>query len=126
MSPDENQAGQRIFAGLVFIGEIMKRFCLMCLIVVFTTSLLLGGCTRKQESAAREDSNTPVRFFWPPTILQRESFLTLPVLTARFIQAYIIDGSTIALGMIITTIPAMFVFITRKRRFVCWGPGAVT
>ncbi|MDR2741646.1 MAG: ABC transporter substrate-binding protein [Treponema sp.] len=46
----------------------MKRFCLMCLITLFTMALVLGGCSKK-ETAAPADPNAPVELLvwcWDP------------------------------------------------------------
>jgi lactose/L-arabinose transport system substrate-binding protein len=47
----------------------MKRIGLMCLIVLFTTALVLGGCSKKKEAVAPADPNAPVQlsvWCWDP------------------------------------------------------------
>jgi lactose/L-arabinose transport system substrate-binding protein len=49
--------------------ESMKRLGLMCLIVLLAAVLVLGGCSKKQETAAPADPNAPVQLLvwcWDP------------------------------------------------------------
>jgi lactose/L-arabinose transport system substrate-binding protein len=50
--------------------ESMKRFGLMCLMVLFAIVLVLGGCSKDQEGGTPADPNSPVELLvwcWDPT-----------------------------------------------------------
>ena len=64
-------------------------------------------------------------FLWPKVVLIDNKFQTLPMLLSNIRAGYVTDYGMLMLAVLITSLPAMFVFLALQRSFAEGITGAI-
>lgn len=64
-------------------------------------------------------------FLWPKVILVNSAYQTLPMLTSNLSGGYVVDYGVLMLGVLISSLPAMVIFLVLQRSFANGVMGAV-